>query len=256
MSNMTLYNYFLYLFLFCCISPLQASDVQIAAASNMRYVLPALSTEFEQKTGHHINVSYAASGTLTTQIQHGAPFEVFFSADPSYIIRLSEEGLSEGKAIDFAEAQIVLFASKLSSLSLDADLNSIKRALERGELQKIAMANPMHAPYGQAAQAVLEQAGIWHEIKPHILNAENASQALQFALSSQVDAGFIPYSYMLQPQISLKGRYIKLNERLPQQAVLVRGASPTAKLFLDFIQTEQAKEIFRQQGFLTQGKVL
>lgn len=247
-------HYIIGLFLYCCNSQVQASEIQIAAASNLRYVLPALIMEFEQQTAHQINVSYAASGTLTTQIQHGAPFDVFFSAAPSYILRISDEGLSEGEVIDFARAQIVLFTSIQSPLSLDADLIGLKSALERGELNKVAIANPIHAPYGQAAQKLLEKAGIWREIQSQLLIAENASQALQFALSSQVDAGFVPYSYMLLPQISSKGRYIKLNESLPQQAVLIRGASYAAQQFLAFIQTEPAKAIFRSQGFLVEEK--
>jgi molybdate transport system substrate-binding protein len=253
---MKLYNYFLLLFVLCCLSPLKASEIQIAAASNLRYVLPLLIAEFKQQSTHHINVSYAASGTLTTQIQYGAPFEVFFSAEPSYIVRLTERGLIKGEVIDFAQAQVVLFASKQSVLKLDVDLNNIKLALEQGALGKIAIANPMHAPYGQAAQTLLQKAEIWQKIQPHLLNAENASQALQFSLASQVDAGFIPYSYMLQPQISSKGRYIKLKLTLPQQAVLIRGASAEAKQFIGFIQTEPAKAILRMQGFITAGKAL
>lgn len=252
--TMKLFNYFLCLFLYAGLSTLQASEIKIAAASNLRYVLPILSIKFEQQTGHHINVSYAASGTLTTQIQHGAPFELFFSAAPSYISRLSQDGFNGGDAIDFARAQMVLFASADSLLNVDSDLEGIQKALENGDLRKIAIANPVHAPYGQAAQTLLEKAGIWQKIQPHLLIAENASQTLQFALSSQVDAGFVPYSYMLQPQIPSKGRYVILNESLPQQAVLIRGASTAAKQFLDFIQTEQAKTIFRSQGFITQEK--
>lgn len=249
---MKFYNYFLSLIIFCWISPLQASDIQIAAASNLRYVLPALIGAFEQQTHHNVKVSYAASGTLTTQIQHGAPFDIFFSAEPVYTLRLSQDGLTEGDIIDFASAQIVIFASNKSTLDLDANLEKIVIALEKGELRKIAIANPMHAPYGQAAQKILENVEIWHKIQSHLLIAENASQALQFALSSQVDAGFVPYSYMLQPQISSQGRYIKLNERLPQQAVLLNGESVAAEQFVDFIQTEAAKAILREQGFITQ----
>lgn len=249
-------NTILGLFLYCCISQLQATEIQIAAASNLRYALSELITEFDQQTGHHINVSYAASGTITTQIQHGAPFEVFLSAAPLYIQRLSEGGFSEGELIDFAHAQMVLFASAQSPLSLDANLIGLKSALEQGKLNKVAIANPKHAPYGQVAQLLLERAGIWQQIQSQLLIAENASQAIQFALTSQVDVGFVPYSYMLQPQISSKGRYIKLDATLPQQAVLIKGASAAAKQFLIFIQTEPAREIFRTQGFIVLEKAL
>ena len=144
--------------------------------------------------------------------------------------------------------------ARSSKLSLDANLEGLRSSLERGQLNKVAIANPKHAPYGQAAQHLLEAAGIWQQIQSQLLIAENASQAIQFALTSQVDAGFVPYSYMLQPQVSSKGRYIKLDTTLPQQAVLIKGASTAAKQFLAFIQTEPAKAIFRTQGFTVQDK--
>ncbi len=252
--GMKLHIYIIGIFLICWSLQLQATEVKIAAASNLRYALSKLITEFDKKTGHQVNVSYAASGTLTTQIQHGAPFEVFLSADPHYIEHLRKDELTEGKIIDFAQALMVLFASAHSSLNIDANLKGLKSSLERGELNKVAIANPKHAPYGQAAQQILEAAGIWQQIQSRLLIAENASQVIQFALTSQVDAGFVPYSYMLQPQISSKGRYIKLDITLPQQAVLIKGASDSAKQFLAFIQTESAKEIFRTEGFIVQEK--
>jgi len=247
-------NTILGLFFICCVSPLQAAEIHIAAASNLRYALSELIIEFDKQSGHHINVSYAASGTLTTQIQHGAPFDIFLSADPHYVERLREDRLTEGEVINFAEAEMVLFSSAQSSLSLDDKLLGLKSALERGDLKKVAIANPKHAPYGQAAQLLLERATIWQAIQSRLLIAENASQAIQFALTSQVDAGFVPYSYMLQPQISSKGRYIKLDITLPQQAVLIKGASAEAKQFLDFIQSEAAKAMFRTQGFIVLDK--
>lgn len=251
---MKLNNTLFGLFLYCCVSQLQAGEIHIAAASNLRYALAELISEFDQQTGHHINVSYAASGTLTTQIQHGAPFELFLSADPDYIQRLSKDGLTEGEFIDFAQAQMVLFASAQSSLSLDANLTGLKSALEQGTLNKVAIANPKHAPYGQVAQHLLEDAGIWLQIQPQLLIAENASQAIQFALTSQVDVSFVPYSYMLQPQILAKGRYLLLDITLPQQAILIKGASATAKQFLAFLQTKSAKKIFISQGFIVLEK--
>ena len=131
----------------------------------------------------------------------------------------------------------------------------LKSTLESGQLRKVAIANPMHAPFGQAAQQLLERAGLWQQIQPQLLIAENASQTMQFALSNQVDVGFVPYSYMLQPQLSFKGRFLKLDLTLPQQAVLIRGGSEIAVQFLDFIQSEQVKVIFKKQGFAVKDKV-
>ena len=241
------------LFLVCSLQ-LHAADLRIAAATNLRYVLPELVSRFEGNTGQDVSVSYAASGTITTQIQHGAPFDVFLSANPQYIERLVNDDLTKGERIDFAQAQIALFTSKKTDVSLDAELQGLKLALSRGKLNKVAIANPKHAPYGLAAQKILERAGIWQLIQPHLLIAENASQAVQFALASQVDVAFVPYSHMIQPKISSKGRFVKLDVLLPQQAVLIRGGSDTAELFMGFIQTEQAKVILRAQGFVVEGK--
>jgi len=234
----------------CAVVQVQAADIRIAAATNLRYVLPALAEEFEQQTGYQLAVSYAASGTLTTQIQHGAPFEVFLSANPDYVQRLIKAEFTEGKVVEYAQAQLALFAANHSLLDVDDSLLSLKTALEQGKLNKVAIANPKYAPYGQAARSELEKAGIWQQIQPHLLIAENASQVVQFSLSTSVDAGFVPYAHIIQPQLASLGRFVKLDVTLPQQAVLVRGASEYADQFLKFVQTERARMIFIKHGFL------
>lgn len=242
---------YLFSLLFICLCiPLQADEIRVAAASNLRYVLPILAKEFEKQTGHQLAISYAASGTLTTQIQHGAPFEIFLSADPYYIERLIKAEFTEGKPVNYAEAQLVLFAAKHSRLNITEGMLSVKTALAQGKLNKIAIANPRHAPYGQAAQKELEQLGIWQEIQAHLLMAENASQAIQFCLSSSVDACLVAYGHVIQPEIAEKGAFIKLDTTLQQQAILVRGASTTAQQFLKFLEQSQAKIILSQYGFL------
>ena len=247
---MNYYKYFLTLLLLCSMTYVQADKLHIAAAANLRFVLPELVEEFEQQTDHHVSVSYAASGTLTTQIQHGAPFELFFSATPAYIQRLIDAGLTQGEAVDYAQAQLALFASNDSRLFIDDELKSLKQVLNEGGLRKIAIANPQHAPYGQAAKLTLEKAGIWQQILPHLLMAENASQVMQFSLSTSVDAGFVPYTYIIQPQFALLGRFVKLDATLQQQAISLRNATNTSKQFLDFIQTDKAHELLIKHGFL------
>jgi len=245
-----MFKYVFSLLIMCVSVQGQAADIRIAAAANLRYVLPELAEKFEQQTGHQLAVSYAASGTLTTQIQHGAPFEVFLSASPDYVQRLIKEELTKGDVVNYAQAQLALFASNHSLLDVDDNLQSLKRALEQGKINKIAIANPRHAPYGQAARSELERAGIWQQIQPHLLIAENASQVVQFALSTSVDAGFVPYAYIIQPQLASRGRFVKLDARLLQQAILVRSASEYAAEFLIFIQTDAARVIFIKHGFL------
>ena len=251
---MMIRKYILALLVFCYVFQAQADEIRVAAAANLRFVLPELAQEFEQKIGDQLAITYAASGTLTTQIQHGAPFDVFLSAAPSYIQRLSNVGLTEGIAVDYAQSQLALFSSTQSTLSVDSELQGLKQALEQGALNKVAIANPRHAPYGLAAKQVLQQAGIWQQIQPYLLIAENASQAVQFSLTPSVDAGFIPYAHSIQAKITSQGRFVKLDALLQQQAVLIQGSTESAKQFLVFIQTEQAQEIFQRHGFLIYEK--
>ncbi len=242
---------FVFSLLFICFClPLQAEEIRVAAASNMRYVLPELAKQFEQQTGHHLAISYAASGTLTTQIKHGAPFDVFLSAKPYYIKLLRKAELTEGEPVNYAQAQLVLFSSNNSPLNIEEGIGGLKTALKQGKINKIAIANPRHAPYGQAAQKVLEEAGVWQKVQTHLLIAENASQAVQFSLSSSVDAALVPLGHVIQPAIALQGRYVKLNKTLQQQAIQIKGSSEVAKQFLNYIQQKQAKTLFSQYGFL------
>ena len=251
---MIFYKYF-FIFLLCCSTTanVQAEKLHIAAATNLRFVLPELVEGFEQQTHHHVSVSYAASGTLTTQIQHGAPFDVFLSASPDYIQRLIDAKLTQGKVVNYAQAQLALFAANDSPLTIDEDLQGLKQAIEQGVLGKIAIANPRHAPYGQAAQSILEELGLWQQVQPHLLMAENASQVMQFSLSTSVDAGFVPYAHIIQPQFSSVGRFIQLDATLQQQAISLQNSSTISQPFLDYIQTDKAHELLLKHGFLVKG---
>ncbi|PCJ33040.1 MAG: molybdate ABC transporter substrate-binding protein [Gammaproteobacteria bacterium] len=237
------------LLLFSAIS-VQAADLRIAAATNLRYVLPELVTEFEQQTGLKAEVSYAASGILTTQIMHGAPFDIFLSANVDYIKRLIDQQFTQGKPLEYAQAQLALYATHRSGLTLDVDLEGIKSALKAGTLNKVTIANPKHAPYGQAAQTALEQAGLWQAIQPYLLIAENASQAVQFSMASTVDVGFVPYAHVIQNKLKEKGRFIVLKQRLPQQAVKINHSPQAASQFMTFLNTKATKMTLIRHGFI------
>jgi molybdate transport system substrate-binding protein len=247
-------RFVLSLLLGCFFIQLHAEEINVAAASNLRYVLPVLAEEFEQNTDHHLALSFAASGTLTTQILHDAPFEVFLSANPNYVSRLIEAGRTDGDLIEFAYAQLALYAGKHSALVLDPDLAFLTKSIDTGRLNKVVIANPKHAPYGQAAEAVLKKAGLWQTIQPHLLIAENASQAVQFTMSSAVDVGFVPYAHVIQPKLKIMGKFVKLDSRLPQQAVLIQGASEAAQQFVNFLQTDAANHILSEHGFIVEIK--
>jgi molybdate transport system substrate-binding protein len=230
------------------------SDVlRIAAATNLRYVLPEITAKFKEITGHNVTVSYAASGTLTTQIIHGAPFQVFLSANPAYVKHLLAENRIETNVTTFAYGQLALFSATHAMLDVVKGIPSIKAALLQSKLKKVAIANPIHAPYGQAAKQQLEKYGLWDDIQPHLLVAENASQATQFTLSSRSSVGFIPFTHAIQPEISKKGAFVKLDSLLPQQAALVSPSSEVANAFVTFLSSNEAAELLTSQGFLLTG---
>jgi molybdate transport system substrate-binding protein len=228
----------------------QANDLRIAAATNLRYVLPEIVQAFERQYGFKVSVSYAASGTLTTQISHGAPFNIFLSANPDYIKRLQQKGFADEKAFTFAYGQLALFSAHHAMFDVVKGIASIETALDKQMLKKVAIANPQHAPYGQAAKAELEKHDLWQAVQPHLLIAENASQATQFTLSSRSSVGFIPYTHALQPAVSKLGQYIKLDVALPQQAVIIKPKVEIADIFLQFLQKQEVNTILQKHGFV------
>jgi molybdate transport system substrate-binding protein len=227
-----------------------AEPITIAAASNLRFVLPELIASYSEQSKHKVNTSYAASGTLTSQIQHGAPFDIFMSANPDYISRLNGKGYIQSNTIvNYAKAQFALFKRTDSGILLSEDLHDIQNAISEGRLDKVVIANPNHAPYGKLAKTVLQQHGLWQQVQTHLLIAENASQSLQFSLSPQASIGFIPYTYVLQESIAKQGQSLKLAETLQQQAALVITAHSSAHDFLVFLSSDKAKAILTKQGF-------
>jgi molybdate transport system substrate-binding protein len=224
-----------------------ASDLNVAAATNLRFVLPELIAEFEQQSDLTINTSFAASGTLSSQIQHGAPFDIFLSASPDYIERLQQSGHIQGEAMTFAYAQLALFYKP--RLNLEQGMSDLQQSLNNGEINKVVIANPKHAPYGQLAKQQLTKQGIWQTVQPYLLTAESASQALQFALSPQASVAFLPYSYVIQDKFSARGKAVKLDSSLEQQGAVLEKAKSQAIEFLTFMTSDSAKNILQQNGF-------
>lgn len=251
---MALRNTLLTLLALSLIAQVSAAEMRVGAASNLRFVLPELASLFEQDTGHQVHISFAASGTLASQIQHGAPFDIFMSASPVYINHLIELEQTEGEVVDYAKALLALYANHDSTLQLDEELNSLKQAVATNTLNKVVIANPEHAPYGQLAKQLLQQKGLWQQIQPHLLIAENAAQSLQFSMSPQVSVGFVPYTYVIQPNIEHTGNSIQLAGELSQQAVAVKGSQKEAEQWLAFLSSPQAKQALSQHGFLVEGR--
>jgi len=225
-------------------APLAAqTPLRIAAAADLEPVLPPILAQFEQATGIHAEATYQASAMLTTEIENGAPFDLFLSADLSYPKHLIDAGLADaaGSAdsttpITYANGRLVLWERK------DAHLPPPSLELLRSPaLKRLAIANPDRAPYGRAAVAALQSLGLYDTLKPRIVTAENIAQAAQFVDSANADAGLISLTSALTPRLSADGAYFVLPRDLyppiEQGAVIVSSTRQRAAVhkFLDFL---------------------
>lgn len=226
----------------------------IAAAADLNAAMPELIALFTKQTGRAVKVTYGSSGNFATQIAAGAPFEVFLSADESYVQKLAAGGHTDGDGVLYATGRIGLFEPSGSPVKADTGLADLKAALADGQLQKFAIANPEHAPYGRAAREALTHAGLWDAIKPHLVLGENIAQATQFAMSGSAQGGIIPLSLALTPQSKAAGTFALIpadwHQPLRQRAVLIKGAGDTARAFYTFIQSGPARDILMRHGFV------
>jgi molybdate transport system substrate-binding protein len=224
-------------------SLLAQMPLRVAAAADLEPVLPPLLEQFQQATGLHAEATYQASAMLTAQIQNGAPFDLFLSADLGYPKRLIDAGLADAAGtadsstpITYAKGTLVLWTRKDSHLpppSLDL--------LHRPLLKRLAIANPDRAPYGRAAVAALTSLKVYEELKPRIVTAENIAQTAQFVDSGNADAGLISLTSALTPRLASSGAYFVIPRDLyppiEQGVVIISKTSQrtAAHKFLDFL---------------------
>ncbi|QBF84863.1 molybdate ABC transporter substrate-binding protein [Shewanella maritima] len=231
-----------------------AKDVPaIAAASSIKFALDDIAKQFSQDTGKRVRISYGSSGNFVAQIKHGAPFELFLSADRRYTQQLEQAGFTQGDGDIYALGKLVLAAPKNSPLQLDEQLNGVKALLASGKLSRFTIANPEHAPYGERARQVLQQLSLWQDIQPQLIYGENVSQAAQFALSGSTQGGIVALSLASAPRFKARANYIEIPQQyyqpLAQKMVLTKKAGDTAKAFYSYLQSDAAQAIFEQYGF-------
>jgi molybdate transport system substrate-binding protein len=238
----------------CICAPVIAdAEVHVATASDLVYCMQELNAEFRKaRSDIDIVVSVGSSGTFFAQIRNGAPFDLFLSADMEFPRRLIEEGVAEkGSLAPYAIGRIVLWTTRA-----DIDLRGGISVLTDKAISRIAIANPEHAPYGRAAKAAMEKAGIWNTVQPKVVFGENISQARQFIQSGNADIGIIALSLAMAPVVQGIGKYTLIPQdahpRLEQGAVLtVRGAkNPEAQAYMEFLKSLQARSIFEKYGFI------
>ena len=225
----------------------------IAAASDLQFALAEIAAAFRRDTGQEVRLAFGSSGNFRRQIAEGAPFEIFLSADESYVDALVREGRTLGAGVRYAQGRIVLFVPAGSTLKPDASLADVAAALADGRVRRFAIANPEHAPYGRAAREALRTAGVWNAVVPHLVLGENVSQAAQFAASGAAQGGIFAYSLALAPAIAGKGRAVLLpstmHTPLAQRMVLIKGAGPVAQAFYAYLQQPAARAVLQRHGF-------
>ena len=242
--------------------PARADTVSVAAAASLNQVMQRLAAAFAKSDRHRLRVSYAASGVLARQIANGAPFQVFLSANERYVDYLDARGLTEGNGQVYAFGELVLFVARGSPLyarmaTVSEGLDGLRGALDRGELNKLVIANPEHAPYGVAARQALRGAGLWQRLNGHLVIGENAAQAARFTLSGSADAGLIPKVIAAREKVAKRGLALPLATGsytlLRQRAVLMAGAADPARRFMDFLDSPAARRLLIDSGFTLPG---
>ena len=236
-----------------CARDTGTAPARVAAASDLQYALTDLATEYSASTGEQVEVTFGSSGTLTRQIMDGAPFEVFLSADESFVQRLVDAGLTRDGGDLYAVGRIVLFAPAGSPLEPDEGLEGLGRLLAEGRVPRFAMANPEHAPYGRAAEQALRRHGLWDAVQPALVLGENVTQAAQFATTGNAAGGIIAYSLALAPAMRDRGRHALIaaddHTALRQRMVRLARAGPVAERFYQFLRQPPARETLSRYGF-------
>lgn len=229
-----------------------AQEITVAAAADLQFAMQEVGTRFQQESGKTVKLIYGSSGNFAQQLQNGAPFDMFFSANLDYPKQLEAAGLTEpGTFYQYAIGKIVVWVPNDSKLDLSVGL----KALLDPAIKKIAIANPQHAPYGKAAVAALQKENIYDQVKDKFVLGENISQTASFVASGSADMGILALSLALSPNMKDKGRYAEVPAgdypAIEQACVIMRSSKnkDLAQQFEKFIQSPPVKELFKKYGF-------
>jgi len=230
----------------------QEREIRVAAAADLKFAMTELAQQFEGQTHDKVSVTYGSSGNFFSQIQNGAPFDLFFSADIEYPKKLEAAGFAEpGTLYEYAVGKIVIWAPYQTPTDLK---NQGWNALLSLAVQRIAIANPDHAPYGRAAVAAMQKAGVYEQARFRLVYGENIAQAAQFVQSGNAQIGIIAKSLALSP--AMKDGEIweipaDMYSPIEQGAIVLKSAKNKqgAQKFLDFLKSESGRRVLEKYGF-------
>jgi molybdate transport system substrate-binding protein len=226
--------------------------LNVAAAADLQFAMQDLAAQFEKKNIATVHVTYGSSGNFFTQIQNGAPFDLFFSADIDYVKKLDAANLTvPGTSGIYAIGRLVLWTRVDAAVDVAKDGWKI---LLDPRVEKIAIANPAHAPYGRAAESALHSAGIYDQVKSKFVFGENISQTAQFVQTGNAQAGFVALSLAVSPGMKDGKRWEVPSDTYPpiEQGAAVLQSSKNqaaARAFLDYVRSAEGRETLKRYGF-------
>jgi len=231
---------------------LSAQGLRIAAASDLQTALPALVAPFEKQSGQKVTLTFGSSGNFFAQIQNGAPFDVFMSADLNYPQQLEREGQAEpGSLYEYATGHLVLWTRSDSGINIWRGLS----VLADSKVKHIAIANPEHSPYGRAAVAALRHEGLYDRVHAKFVLGENISQTAQFAQSGSAEVGVLSLSLAFSPTMKNFGTYVEIpgawHPAIEQAAIVVASSKQKAfaRQFLDYLKKPETLRLLQSYGF-------
>jgi molybdate transport system substrate-binding protein len=233
-------------------NPTPVQPLLVAAASDLQFAFTEIGERFEVETGQPVTFTFGSTGTLTTQIENGAPFDILAAANVSFVDRLTEQGLTIPETQQlYAQGRIVLVVNRESgvqAISLDDLLDPA--------ITRIAIANPDHAPYGQAAREALQSAGVWEAIQEKVVLGENVSQTLQFVQTGDAPVGIVARSIADVPEVTGSLLPANLHEPINQALAVIKTTSneTAARAFIEFVNSPTGREIMKRYGFLLPGE--
>ncbi|HBO84073.1 MAG: molybdate ABC transporter substrate-binding protein [Deltaproteobacteria bacterium GWC2_42_11] len=227
-------------------------SVKVAAAADLAFAFKEIAPDFEKDTGIKVTFSFGSTGMLAKQIEHGAPFDVFFAANVKFMEGLKQKGIIIPDTMQlYAQGRIVLAANKSSGIMIKE-----MKDLLKPEIKKIAIANPDHAPYGIAAMETLKNVGIWEQVKSKIVYGENVRQTLQYIQSGTVPAGIVAISVANVPEITYAVIDTSLHNPINQSAAVVKTTKeePLAREFIKYVNSPKGRAVMKKYGFFLPGE--
>ncbi len=233
-------------------STVHAEKITVAAAADLKFAMDEVVTSFKKSNPtEEVEVIYGSSGKAHTQIQQGAPYDLYFSADVAFPQELIKGGFAAStEVIPYALGRIVLWSS-----SRDASKMTLA-SLTDPKITHIAIANPKHAPYGKRAEEALRASELWEKVEPKMIYGENITQTAQFVQTGNAEIGILALSIAMAPELSSKGGHYlipdNLHEPLNQGFIILKRAenNKLAKQFADYMRSKDTLVVMTKYGFV------